>query len=249
MTRPAILSDAQRDVLLELGQLMGERTSVEEVFAAFAARILEVEDFDYTNLFVTEPDARWARIVGSYPAYEPAPGAQPRILSKELGLEQLAEVPEGVEYAPETVDIPGAQVLARVGLRRAWAGALVVDGHIYGAYTVARGSAQPFTPGALAFLRAASSILALAVRDDVRVRQLRQQAERSALLNELALMFNAGDPLDPLFEHFAALLRGVLEFDSSRCPCSNVTFNGGWWRRGRRWARRPRRRSRRARWT
>jgi signal transduction histidine kinase/ActR/RegA family two-component response regulator len=213
VTRPALLTDAHRDVLFELGQLMGQRTSLEDVFAGFAERILNVAAFDHASLFVVEPDARWARLVAAYPLADQLAGGDARFLSVELGLAALAAIPGGYEYSAAEVGIRSTQELHAAGYERAWAGALVVDGEVYGAYTVARRDAAPFRDEDLAFLRAASAILAVAVRDDVQVARLRQQAGRSAVVNELALLFNAGKPMEAIFERFRELLHGVLQFD------------------------------------
>jgi hypothetical protein len=208
------LTDAQRDILLDLGELMGQRSTVAEVFAAFAARVLEAAAFDYTTLLVTESDARFARAVGSYPFPLGRELGDGRVSSKAAGFDLLADSPRGAEYDPASIGLGPVGTLAEYGYHRAWSGALVVDGVIYGSFTVARRSPERFSPVDRGFLRAATAIMAAAVRQDAQVAKLERQAARSGLLNQLAFLLYGGEPMEVIFDPFAELMRRAIDCDS-----------------------------------
>ena len=214
MTPEFNLSDAQRDILLDLGELMGQRSTVAEVFAAFSARVLEVAAFDYTTLLVTESDPRFARVVGSYPFPLVAEVGDGRYSTKAAGFDVLASFPRGSEFDPADFDVESVRTLATYGYHRVWTNALVVDGVTYGAFSVARRSPDRFSPADRAFLRAATNIMAAAVRQDAQVAKLERQAARSRLLNELALLLNSGEPMQAMFDRFAALMQRAIDCDS-----------------------------------
>ncbi len=206
------MSPVQRDILLDLATLMSQRRTVAEVFETFAARLLAVADFDRAVLFVNESDARFVRIVAAYPS---ALNDQKKDVfrASEIGLPWLEHEPVGTEFDPGSLDFPTTNVLAGAGYRRCWAISLAVDGVAYGAYSVAKKSAAPFRERDIQFLVAASKLIAAAVRQDVELATAARQTARSNLLNELALLLNAGESVDGLFDRILALLERALEFD------------------------------------
>lgn len=201
---------AENTILLEVATLIAERVSVGDVFAAFAGRIVGVAAFDFGSLLVYDPDSDIYRAASTYPADILPVDAPRRYTSADIDIERLKQFPDGVEYTPAAATTIAAAALARRGIRRAWAIPLSDGADVVGVMTVARLAPDPFTGEEQHFLRRAAGLLASAVRDEVRVRITRQEARRSSLLTEFALLLNAGHPVESLFAQFQKVLQQAV---------------------------------------
>jgi len=201
---------AENTILLEVATLIAERVSVADVFAAFAGRIVGVAAFDFASLLVYDPDTDIFRAASTYPA-DALPVDAPRRFSRaEVGVDLVSEFPLGIEYAPPEAETAAAATMARYGLCRAWTVPLFDGTDVVGVMTVARQADSPFSADEQAFLRRAAGLLASAVRDEVRVVITRREARRSSLLTELALLLNAGEPVESVFGRFQELLQRAV---------------------------------------
>jgi signal transduction histidine kinase/ActR/RegA family two-component response regulator/transcriptional regulator with GAF, ATPase, and Fis domain len=227
MTPERPLDAADREILLDLALLTNERPSLQEVFAAFATRLLGGARFDYAALIAFEPDRRFARVVGSYPDWtRPTPDREV-FLERQAGIERLRAFPEGSEFDPGGTELPGVRLLAEGGLRRVWAIPLLHQGESYGAFTVGRISPDPFDDRGLAFLRIAAGILAAAVYEETSLALATRAAARGAVLNDLAILLNAGESVEVIFDRLIELMGQALAFD---CIGLSVMDRPGWLR-------------------
>ena len=213
MALPARLPANRRTLLLELALLVTERQSLGDVFAAFAQSLVEFARFDYASLLVLEPDRPFVRVVGAFPA-EAASGGSPTLFpANDAGMEHLPAFPQGVWYNP--ADIPGEalRLLAEAGIARMWSVPLLEGSVCYGSFNVGSLTDVGFREEDLEFLRLAGRLLAGAARDEWRIVGARQEAARNGLAAELALLLNAGKPVDALFELIASVMSQAVEFD------------------------------------
>ncbi|MCZ2112197.1 MAG: response regulator [Dehalococcoidia bacterium] len=207
------LTAQQRAILLDLARLMSERRSVGEVFAAFSHQLLQVAEFDYASLVVVVDDPRYARIVGTYPVViAPAvPGAL--FTERSFGISALPDGPEGTQYRPAHVEKRSGDRLAQSGFERVWSARLLSGSRTIGAITVARQDPRRFNPRVVAFLAEAGQLLGAALAQDIELANTRREAARAALLNELALVLNQGEPIGGVFGRVHALLEAAIDFD------------------------------------
>ncbi len=207
-------SDAQRDILLELSERMGERRSVSDTFATFAQAGAAAADFDCVTLLVMEPDGRFAMTAAAYPDPAPSPAERPRYRRRELALDVIASHPNGLEFAPAAGGHPALAHLLDPGISVGWVCPLLDGPDVIGVLTIGRARAESFDPSSTAFFRSASRILATAVRQDRHLDTLERQASRSALVNQLALLLNSGESIDHTFERFRQLMGAAIQFDA-----------------------------------
>lgn len=207
------LEPTRRDLLLGLALLVGERRSLAEIFSTFAESLLQGTSFTHASLAVLEPDPRFLRVAGSFPAsFQPPPG-EDVYDTRVSGLEAVGAIEGGAEYVPAHVDVPFARVMADSGLRRAWTIALAHEARTYGLFTVGRLTDAQFSEEELAFLRNAARLLTGAVVEEAHIREARLEAARNRILSELAILLGAGEPVEALFGRLQALLEQALDFD------------------------------------
>ncbi|MGE0601758.1 MAG: GAF domain-containing protein [Dehalococcoidia bacterium] len=213
MNRAEGFSPEHRDLLFELSLLISERRGVDEIYAAFADHIRLGITFTFTSLFVVTDDPDYVRSVGHYPySHEPtAAGTLHR--AAFLATDRVVQDTEGSEFIPRYVDLESAQEMARTGLERAWITPLLVDGTNYGLLTVAKSTKGPFPEDHLRFLRAAATLLAKAVRQDLELERARLVAERAGAAQELIFALHAGESFERIFERIPKLLEGALQVD------------------------------------
>lgn len=204
---------AENTILLEVATLLAERVSVSDVFAAFAGRIVDLAAFDFASLLIYDPDTDVYRAASTYPADILPVDAPRRFNHADVGIDLLTEYPQGIGYVPAEIATRAAISLARRGIDSAWSIPILDGSDVVGVMTVARLGTQPFSKADLGFLRRAAGLLASAVRDEVRVRMTRQEARRSSLLTELALLLNAGDPVQTLFGQIQQVLQHAVPSD------------------------------------
>jgi|GEM_PF-1414364 len=205
-------SAEHRELLLELSVLLSEQRGVDEVFAAFSAHVRHGMTFDFTSLFVTTADPALIRDCGHYP-----PGGDFTALgtihrASDMGMDQPGII-GGAEYIPRKLDLPSTRALAEAGYQRAWVTALRVDGETYGMLTVAKLAHGAFPPDHIAFLQAAASLLARAVRQDLELERARQTAARAEAARELIFALQAHEPFETIFQRLPSLLEGCMEVD------------------------------------
>ena len=205
--------DPNQAILLELALLMNERRSVAEVFASFAERLLAATRFEFTSLVTVEPDPRYARVVGRYPVWDGSLSDGTVMKLSEAPAEWLESGIEGVEYRPQADDAGIWHRYHERGLRDCWVSNLRLEGTSHGFLTVARRAVTRISTGELDFLRAASRLLAAAVRQDRLLVQAEQEAAQSQLSNELAVLVHADEPIEALFDRMLAIIEQAISLD------------------------------------
>lgn len=207
------LTGQQRAILLDVARLMSQRRSVGEVFAAFSRQLLQAAAFDYTALVMLEDDPRYVRIVGTYPFQMPPaiPGAV--FTERSMRISSLPEGPEGTQYRPAHVGTQSGEGFAEGGFERVWSARMLAGTRTIGAVTVARKDARRFSKAEVAFLAQAGQMLGTALAQDIELANAHREAARAALLNDLALLLNQGEPIDGVFGRVRGLLEGAIDFD------------------------------------
>ncbi|HXU23513.1 MAG TPA: GAF domain-containing protein, partial [Tepidiformaceae bacterium] len=208
------LSRSQRDVLLDLGGLISARGSIAEVFSAFAAALLPEAGCDFAMLASIEAQGRLLTVTGMFPRSIDGLKQGTTLRADEAGMTVLAEVPGG-ETAYLTADVPYAvpRKLSEAGFPAAWSTVLTVRDEAVAVFTAARTSARAFSEAEVRFLREATTLLGSAMRNDQHIAALERQAFRSNLLNDLAVLLNAGERVDALFDRMLQLLERAIAFD------------------------------------
>ena len=132
----------------------------------------------------------------------------------DAGMTDLAELPGG-ETTYLTADVPYAvpRHLSQAGFPAAWSIVLTVRDEAVAVFTAARTSARTFSEDEMRFLREATRLLGSAMRNDQHIAALERQAFRSNLLNDLAVLLNAGERVDALFDRMLQLLERAIAFD------------------------------------
>ncbi|MBA4179472.1 MAG: hypothetical protein C0506_02690 [Anaerolinea sp.] len=210
---PAPALPSHQSILLELALLVNERTSVAEVFAAFAERLLAATRFEYTALATVEPDARYIRVAGRHPVWEGSMPAGTVLRLLDMPPEWREAGIEGVEYLPGPGDPEAARRPYDRGFRHCWVANLQVEGASLGFLTVARRTVEATSAEELGFLRAAARLLAAAVRQDRLLLQAEQEAAQGQLLHELAVLLHAGEPMEALFDRMLLLIEQTIQLD------------------------------------
>ncbi len=199
------------DLLLSLAQLAIERRSLGEVFGAFASRLVEGAAVDYASLLARDIERGTWRVVAVYPEERARDvGGVPRVRAEDL--EPLRLRPEGLLYRTEG-DAPVLELVRQFGLQWAWSCLLTLEEEVFGAFTVARRSPEPFTEEEQCFLRAATRFLSHALREEVRLAIAQRWANRSRLLNDVSILLGGGAPVETLFVELAGRGRDELPFD------------------------------------
>jgi signal transduction histidine kinase/ActR/RegA family two-component response regulator len=194
--------------------LVNQRHSLAEIYEAFGDRLAGAAAFDFSSLMVFEPDRRYVRLVGCTPDVGPHAEIGVPFEERSVGIGRIAEYPDGTEYNPSRFEgLPGVNQMSVVGFHRAWAAPLISDGVSYGVFTVMKMQRGPFPDTDLQFLRQAVQLLASAVRQDEAWDRARRDAARSALLAELAVGLDMGEPAIALFDRLPPLLGRALHYD------------------------------------
>ncbi len=180
------LSIARREILLDLAGLVIGRRSLAAVFEQFARRLLELASFDRASLSVLDPSGEFLRVVGSYPAWAQPLSDGREYSAGEAALPALAALPGGVEFVPR--ESPGVvtQILAEIGIERAWATALIDDGKPVGALLVGRLRDEPFSDDEIAFLRTAAGWIASAARQEAQLAAAERDVAEQRVIADVA---------------------------------------------------------------
>lgn len=228
MSRHDAASQSRSDILLDLALLVTERRGVGEIFADFAARMLDGVAFDYACLFTAAEDPRVVRAVASYP-----PGVEPRFAGevfpeRSVGLRLLGSAPGGAEYGRGDIpDLVSGRNLMGSGFERAWVIGLPAGPAPLGLLAVARRDPGPFGGPEVAFLREAAGLLAGAVQRDRELCEAQASAARARAANAISLELSSGSPPEDVFAKLPELLAGALAFDYAslmRCEGGNLRF-------------------------
>lgn len=214
MTIDPGLTSTERDILLELSTVLSERESIGEAFPAFARLLLGPTHADFALLSLIEADGRLITVAGVFPEGMGSiqPGAEFR--SDLAGTDALDGL-EGDAAAYRPVDIPFAipQLLAVDGYQQAWSARLTVQGEQVCVFSIARRAEAAFEECELRLAREAARLLGAAAHHDLHSAALERQAVRSSLLNDLAVLLNAGEDVNTLFGRMLELLGRAIVFD------------------------------------
>ena len=118
-----------------------------------------------------------------------------------------------IQYRNDRITVGTAPVLLAAGIIRVAAVILRHGGEVMGELAVGRSRNTAYTPDECEFLETVANLLGQAVANQQRIRRIEQEAARGALLNELSMLLNAGEPVGALFDRLPRLLRRAVEFD------------------------------------
>jgi GAF domain-containing protein len=122
--------------------------------------------------------------------------------------------PDGMyEYDPAEAVTAFGKAVGRAGYRRGMVARLFDEGRLVGSLNLARREAAPFSGEEREFVGALARLLAVAVGNRRRLFEATRLAERTRILNELALLLNRGEGPEAFFSALASRLRAVLDFD------------------------------------
>src|SRR5690606_37884808 len=113
---------------------------------------------------------------------------------------------EGQDLDTSVAGSPGIRWLSEHGFRRCWLLPLALDGEPYGTLALGRRTTEEYTRAEQVFLRAVGRLLCTALCDESLQRETRDEATRSRILNDVALLVNGGKPLDEVVAHLLPLL-------------------------------------------
>lgn len=202
---------AETDLLLALAQLAVERRSLEEVFSAFARRLVDGASVEYASLLTRDAETNTWRVAAIFPEERAAQvGRVPRVT--EADVERLRAAPAGLLYRTEG-RTPIFALFRSFGLRWGWSVLLTLEEEVLGLFTVARCADTPFDESEQAFFRAAARFLSHALREEVRLAISQRWANRSRLLNDVSLLLGGGAPVEALFVDLAGREREELPLD------------------------------------
>lgn len=207
------LSEENRDLLLDLALAISERRSVDELFASFASGVRGPIPFDFCSLLVVTADPEFIRIVGHFPDLRG--GFPPGTIAPavDFGLGLFGADPVEQEYLPRQVPLDKSRILVDGGYQRAWTAPLVAEGVSYGLLTVGKKSSEPFADDDLQYLRAAGTLLASAVRQDLQLGKARKSAARARAASDLLIAVQSGEAIHDLFLRVPTVLGDCLEAD------------------------------------
>jgi len=225
MSRPDPALQSHGDVLLELALLVNERRSVEEIFAAFAGRMLDAARFDYATLqLVVEDDPRLIRAGASFPAQLRPAQARQIFPREDLGIDEIGTLSGGAEYTAATAPgFPSVRKVVEAGFQRAWVIGLPDGPEPLGLFCAARHADEPFSPRELDFLRSATGLLTTAIRQQRDLAEAQAAAARARAANEVSVALSAGATPVEVFGRLPGLLAGALRFDYT----SLIQYIGG----------------------
>ncbi|MBI2766849.1 MAG: PAS domain-containing protein [Chloroflexi bacterium] len=206
-------AEAARNRLLnELSILVNAGEPIETLFDRVSDLLAGAIAFDRVGFVILDAEGR--RLVRVKPgAGEGEPGST--ITFEEAGIEAVLASPElVVPYTlPEVPRTPFDEELRARGVKRGAVVLLRHAGQTFGMVHVTRYTDVPFSADDVAFLEVVATLIAQAIAAERRRRDAEREATGHRLLNELALIVNAGEPLAAGFDRIADLVRQAADVD------------------------------------
>jgi len=204
--------DAARNrILSELSIQLNAGEPVGTLFERLRSLLAEAIEFDYLDLFIEERPGMM-RIVGSAPQVYKAPGELEPAAAMQLD-QFLAEGLPATQCRSDRVSGPWTNAFASHGIVRVAVAMLKQASDIFGVIDVGRRQNLAYTEQEMTFLGTVATLLAQAVANQRRIARSQADARRAHLLNELAVLINAGEPVEALFDRIRATVHQAINFD------------------------------------
>ncbi len=202
---------ARARVLNELSVLLNDGETVEAIFERLAAILEGALEFDYVGIGAcTIPDH--LRLVGVRPPLLGEVGSE--INLGEAAIAIIASTPGAAAFVAARSKSPAVAPLAAAGIAHGATAALRDGNEMLGAFTVARKRDEPYAPEDLEFIRLLGTMLGQSMASQRRIERASAEAARKRLLNEVALLVNAGEPAGGFFDQLSELLSAAMPFES-----------------------------------
>ncbi len=199
--------------LLDLAGLLGRRDSIAELFTAFATRLAQDVSLDYASLVLFEEDRRFVRVAGSYPRDRSFAATGTSWPERDMPISRARPDPTGRQFLTAGEEPLSTRELSAAGFQLVWCAPLLDGTEVFGLLTVARRAADRFAEPETDLFRRAAGLLGATVRRELELEGARRTAARTEILNELALLLNAGEPVRTLFDRILAVLEEAIAFD------------------------------------
>jgi signal transduction histidine kinase/ActR/RegA family two-component response regulator len=210
--RQALAAASRARVLNELAVHLSVGTPLDAVFRELTQLLPEALAYDWVALAAVDPAGAALEVVGVEPE-----GMLRTGMTFPLGAAPSARLPFGpdgiYEYDPAKAVTAFGKAVGRAGYRRGLVARLFDEGRLVGSLNLARREAAPFSGEEREFVGALARLLAVAVGNRRRLFEATRLAERTRILNELALLLHRGEGPEAFFAALAARLQAVLDFD------------------------------------
>ncbi|GIW14414.1 MAG: hypothetical protein KatS3mg063_0267 [Tepidiforma sp.] len=210
--RQALAAASRARVLNELAVHLSVGTPLDAVFRELTQLLPEALAYDWVALAAVDPAGAALEVVGVEPE-----GMLRTGMTFPLGTAPSATLPFGpdgiYEYDPAEAVTAFGKAVGRGGYRRGLIARLFDEGRLVGSLNLARREAAPFSGEEREFVGALARLLAVAVGNRRRLFEATRLAERTRILNELALLLHRGEGPEAFFAALAARLQAVLDFD------------------------------------
>ncbi|MEP7214893.1 MAG: ATP-binding protein [Anaerolineaceae bacterium] len=206
----SLLNHAQRGVLLDIALLLNNGESIDALFERVAGLLEGALDFDYVGISLLTEGTR-VRLVGARP-----PLCRPVGSEFDLGeatVARLTSSPSVSAFTTAAAD-PWTAALAAVGIRHSVMAALRDGSRLLGTFTCGRNRDEPCTEAELEFIRLLGMMLSESMAAYRRTEVARVDSARNRLLNEVALLVNAGQSAARFFDRLRQLLSEAIPLDS-----------------------------------
>jgi signal transduction histidine kinase/ActR/RegA family two-component response regulator len=210
--RRAVAAAAQSRALNVLATHLSLGTPLDEMFADLRRALPDALAYDWVALAVVDLDGSALRVVGAEP--EGPLGAGQAFARAAAGGAAVPFGPDGIhEYEPGQALTPFGRAVAEAGYRRGLVARLLDGDELAGTFNLARRADRPLSVEDRAFIATLARLLALAVGTRRRQLEASLAAERSGILNELALLLSRGDGPEAFYAALSTRLQSVLDFD------------------------------------
>ncbi|PFG73179.1 GAF domain-containing protein [Tepidiforma thermophila] len=210
--RRAMEAASRARVLNELAVHLSVGTPLAVVFRELTRLLPEALTFDWVALAAVDPAGAALEVVGAEPE-----GMLRAGMAFPLQMAPPPPVAFGAdgmyEYDPAKAVTEFGKAVGRAGYRRGLVARLFDEGRLVGSLNLARREAAPFSAEEREFVGALARLLAVAVGNRRRLFEATRLAERTRILNELALLLNQGEGPEAFFAALAHRLQAVLDFD------------------------------------
>jgi signal transduction histidine kinase/GAF domain-containing protein/CheY-like chemotaxis protein len=118
------------------------------------------------------------------------------------------------QFRPELAPGALAAAASAAGIRRAITAVLQHSQGPMGVLTLGRFANEPFLPEDVGFIESVARLLAQALANQVHLAAVETAAARRRVLNEAAVLLNAGEPVEELFGRIPDILTTALPFEN-----------------------------------
>ncbi|MEP6872256.1 MAG: GAF domain-containing protein, partial [Anaerolineaceae bacterium] len=209
-TEISLLSEPHRAILLNLGLFHNNGEPIEALFERVADLLEGALEFDYLGISLLTEGTR-VRLVGARPPLDGPVGSEFDL--GEAAVARLITNP-GVWVFKTDVADPQTAALATAGITHGVAFALHDGSRPLGTFTFGRIREELYAEADLEFIRLFGLMLSHSIAAYLRTEQARAEAACARLLNEAALILNAGQPAGRFFDRLRQLLAAAIPTES-----------------------------------